>query len=186
MSERASQRLFIAIDPPAAVCAEVCAWAREQRVPGGGLRVMQPQNVHLTLAFLGERRADEISAIADAMALAAQSVPGQIPDLATADPLLLPRRRPRVLALAVKDPERRLAVLQSTLAGELAEAIGWGDARAFHPHLTAARFARDAETPDVLTPAPRLPFEAAELVLHRSFLEPAGARYEVIERVALN
>lgn len=185
MAGRASQRLFIAADPPAGLCAELSAWARQQR-GGRSLRLVPPQNVHLTLAFLGEREAGEVDPILGAMALAAQQSPtGAIDGLFTGEPLLLPRRRPRVLAVAIEDPKRELAVLQATLAGTLAEAVGWGETRAYRPHLTLARIGRDGAAPETLSPPTQQEFRIGEILLMRSFLEPSGARYEELARVAL-
>lgn len=150
------------------------------------MRIVPPQNIHLTLAFLGEREAGEVDEILGAMTLAAQQAPtGTIDGLSTGTPLLLPKRRPRVLAVAIEDPDRELAVLASTLAGTLAEAIGHGDARAFRPHLTLARIGRDGSAPERLSPPPQQSFGVGEILLMRSFLEPSGARYEELGRVVL-
>lgn len=148
------------------------------------MRIVPPENIHLTLAFLGEQPATTVDAIVGAMSAAARG--GQIDGLTVSDPLLLPPRRPRVLAAAVADSGSQLADLRADLAEKLELAIGWSEAHQFRPHLTLARMGRDARAPRELLPPPRGEFDATELVLYRSHLEQSGARYEAIERVALN
>lgn len=183
VGSRGGIRLFIAVDPPAELRERLSAWARDQRGGSHGVRLVPPANVHLTLAFLGERDSGEIDAIVRAMAGAAQS--GRAEDLSIGEPLLLPPRRPRVLAATVVDPSGRLTELRDQLAEALRIEIGWSEARAFRPHLTLARLSRDARPPRELAPLPRGEFDAEELVLFRSHLEPSGARYEAIERARL-
>lgn len=149
------------------------------------MKIVDPQNIHLTLAFLGERALSEIDPIIEAASVAARQRGGAITGLSTDDPLLLPSRRPRVMALSVDDPSGALAALRADLADELGAAIDWHDQRAFRPHLTLARIGREGRPPRQLTPPPRLGFEADEIVLYRSMLEPEGARYSVVESVAL-
>jgi 2'-5' RNA ligase len=184
MGSRGGSRLFIAADPPGELRERLSAWARAQRGGAHGIRLVPAANVHLTLAFLGERDRDEIDAVVRAMSSAAQS--GGVHGLSIGEPLLLPPRRPRVLAAAVADPAGRLAALRDELSSELRAEIGWSEARAFRPHLTLARLARDARLPRELAPLPAGDFDVEELVLFRSHLEPSGARYEAIARVALN
>lgn len=147
------------------------------------MRVVPPANIHLTLAFLGDQPVGASDAIVGAMSAAARA--GQIDRLSIADPLLLPPRRPRVLAVSIGERGSALADLRAELADELELAIGWSEARAFRPHLTVARMGRDARAPRELSPPPSGEFSPGELVLYRSHLEPSGARYEAVERVAL-
>jgi 2'-5' RNA ligase len=184
VSPGGTQRLFVAVDPPTAVAEELTSWARAQRGGSQGMRIVEPRNVHLTLAFLGERTAGEIANVTRAMSEAA--IGGGVNALRTGEPLLLPPRRPRVLAVTVTDSGGRLAELQDALVAELGRLVGFRAERAFRPHLTLARLRRDARPPHALEAPPQLQFDARELVLHRSHLEPAGARYEVVERVTLN
>lgn len=183
MSPRSGQRLFVCLIPPRAHAEELVAWAREQRDGTQGVRVVPAENVHLTLAFLGEQPLESTPTVLEAIAAAA--VGGAVGELAVGDPLLLPPRRPRVLAVSVDDPAGQLAELQRALSAELAAAVGHHEARAFRPHLTLARMKRDARPPRSLTPPPSRPFTAHEVVLMRSYLEPAGARYEALERLPL-
>ncbi len=107
--------------------------------------------------------------------------------LRTAAPVWLPPRRPRVLAVEVSDPEGSLRAIRDQLLKLLEEAIGWKPERPdFLPHLTAIRLGRGVEVANIeLPPLPALSFEAREVVLYRSTLEPSGARYELLGRFVL-
>ncbi len=107
--------------------------------------------------------------------------------LALADPLWLPRRSPRVLAVALSDPAGALAAAQECLAGALV-AGGWyqRERRPFLSHVTVARVARGAQIqPRDLDPPGPLEFSGDLVVLFRSRLERSGARYEALGSVRL-
>lgn len=190
---RAGQRLFVALDPPRDIAEELVAWTRAQGLAGA--RPVRAANIHLTLAFLGERSVADIDGVVAALAAAVRGPagrgdgPGPADGLGLGPPVLLPPRHPRVLAVEVRDPSGSLARLHGAVARELLAAIGWRDAHAFRPHLTVARIASRAAAPVAdhgLAATPARSFAADALVLYRSFLEPSGARYEAIDRVVLD
>lgn len=102
---RNTARLFVAIDPPPEVCEELTEWARaavrglKLRGDASPVRVLDPESLHLTLCFLGERPVGEIEAIGEALASCAVAVG----ELRTGAPLWLPPRRPRALAVEVHE-----------------------------------------------------------------------------------
>lgn len=162
-------RLFIAMDPPIGLREELASWARAQRA-NSHVRIVPPENVHLTLVFLGEQPADQVEPIVGAM----NEVAGGPIHLSLGEPLLLPPRNPRTFTLAVLDPAGELGRLQ----GALAAALGRSEKRAFRPHLTLARLGREARIKLELDPPPTAEFTVHEMTLYRSYLEPGGARYE--------
>jgi len=60
-------RLFIGLWPDDAAVHELSAWAHDAQALCGG-RIMQPQDMHLTLAFLGHADADQQDALIRAVA----------------------------------------------------------------------------------------------------------------------
>jgi 2'-5' RNA ligase len=183
----ASARLFVAVDPPPQTCAALCAWARElpavrSRWP---MRVLEPSSVHLTLCFLGSRPVAEIDPIAEAVARSA----GPLGELRVGAPVLLPPRRPRTLALEVHD-EGELARLHARLLAELERVSDWRrERRRLRPHITVARLrggSRAALPPTLMPPTPALTFTPRALILYRSWLDPAGARYEPLSTSGLD
>ena len=67
----ASLRLFCALRLPDDVLDGLVAWGRDAVPEWGGVRRVVRANLHVTLAFLGRRRAGEVPAIAGALREAA-------------------------------------------------------------------------------------------------------------------
>lgn len=188
---RGSHRLFVAVDPPPEVAAELTSWARVHRGPAGRLRPVRPDNVHLTLAFLGELREQDVDAATRALHGGVHEwtlTGGRGPiELHLGAPAWLPPRRPRALAVDVLDPGGDLRALQHRLAQAFAAEIGWEDEHPrFRPHVTAARLTVGRDyAPPPLEPTPARVFTVDAVTLYRSFLHPDGVRYEALEDVPL-
>lgn len=197
MSRNPTARLFVAVDPPEEVCDTLAAWARsatlsgDRRVrPNVGLRVLDPELLHVTLCFLGNRPAAEM----DVFARALVACEGQACELSLGAPLWLPERNPRALAVELHDNDGRLGRMQTQVLAALREVSGWqpgggepGSAdptrarQRFRPHVTVARMGRAAGVFErALPPTPSLSFIPTELLLYRSWLSPQGASYETI------
>ncbi|HEV3092929.1 MAG TPA: RNA 2',3'-cyclic phosphodiesterase [Solirubrobacteraceae bacterium] len=217
MSGRApSARLFVAVDPPEQVALELATWARlaaretrsGARAGQQPLRVLDPELLHVTVCFLGNRAVDEIPTLAEQLA-ACKRPPVQ---LSIGAPLWLPPRRPRALAVELHDEGGALAGIQTEVAARLEWAGrdaqpheqapprsgARGGPRRFHPHITVARMRHDAGRrrragasvgdgcgERTLPPTPALSLAPAELVLYRSWLSPEGASYEALSAFAL-
>lgn len=188
---RGSHRLFVAVDPPPEVAAELTAWARTHRGPSGPLRPVPHRNVHLTLAFLGERHEHDVEPAVRALHQAVHEwtlTGGRAPiALELAGPAWLPPRRPRALVVDVLDPSEELRALQARLAAALGDELGWEDDHPrFRPHLTAARMtSRKDDALPRLEPTPQRTFTVGAATLYRSFLDPGGVTYEPVETVSL-
>jgi 2'-5' RNA ligase len=105
--------------------------------PAPGLRLEPPENLHLTLVFLGE---SEEGALARLGARAAATCARHGPLSLSLGPTgAFGAPEPWVLWVGVQGALDRLGALQEALSGDAA-AEGWArDARLFTPHLTAAR-----------------------------------------------
>jgi 2'-5' RNA ligase len=193
MTSAHTARLFVAVDPPAEACAELTAWARSA-VRGLGVRdektssvrVLDPALLHVTLCFLGNHPVAEIATIGESLAESALPVG----ELSIGAPLWLPPRRPRALAVEVRDsPEGGLVTLHEALVGALAGACGYvQERRRFRAHVTLARMRegpRGSRGERVLPATPALSFTPESVVLYRSWLSPAGASYEALARSTL-
>lgn len=199
MGERAQVRLFVALELPAAVVAALVAWRAPLLAGDDGLRPVPAASLHVTLAFLGWRDADEVAPLSAAVAGCAAPVGG----LALGAPLWLPSRAPRVLAVALEDRAGELARLHGRVVAALA-AGGWHapEERPFLPHVTVARVRgsgrRDRRAaagsrgrrgagrggPPAAPAWPVGPFAGTAVVLYRSHLGGGGARYEPLVRAA--
>jgi 2'-5' RNA ligase len=96
----------------------------------------------VTLCFLGAIAAGEVAGIATAVRSALDGRPA--PSLTLGEPLWLPPRRPRVLAVALDDLTGALGALQSAVSAALVRG-GWyeEERRPFLAHVTVARVRRD-------------------------------------------
>jgi 2'-5' RNA ligase len=183
VDERA--RLFVALELPEDVRETLERWRSGAPRRVRGLRMVDAAALHVTLCFLGWRFEREIDEIGAACA-AATTGWGPIA-VSIGNPVWLPDRRPRVLAVRIDDPSDALAHLQSALAMELS-AGGWyaPETRPFLGHVTVARVPRGARVGAVKLPGPaRAEFLSTHVTLYRSRLGPRGARYEAQRAVEL-
>lgn len=185
-----SARLFVAVELPAGVRAELAAWARaavRAKAAGRGesapLRLIAPELLHLTLCFLGEQPHAGIEPIKAALATGVCPVS----ELSLGAPVWLPPRHPRALAVEIHDDSEDLQTLRDTVAEVLSEVCAYEpERRRFRPHVTVARMRPGAAPRDrTLQPTPALAFTPERVVLYRSRLVPAGASYEHLAGFAL-
>ena len=168
-------RLFLALRLPADVLDAVECWQQEE-LPG--VRVVPREHLHVTLAFLGHRPARELDAILGALREAAAGA-GEI--------RLTPvryRETRSVGMLVLEDEGGRAALLAGDLHERL-ETLGVYrcEGRPWLPHLTVARW---RERPRLRLEAPSVrTFVPSDAAAYLSRLHPGGARYEVLESVAL-
>jgi 2'-5' RNA ligase len=180
-----SARLFVAVDVADEDRLALATWAREAVGEDAGLRLVDPEYVHITMAFLGHRPLDEVEPLA-ALVAGLAPAPEPIP-LRTAGALWLSPRRPHVLTVAVADVAGALEELQTRLWDALEEGFAVvRERRRFRPHLTVARVRKGWTAPShALPPAPERPLSAEALTLYRSHLGGGPARYEALVHAPL-
>jgi RNA 2',3'-cyclic 3'-phosphodiesterase len=170
-------RLFCALTLPTAVQDALGAWQRESLKSAG--RLVEPTNLHVTLAFLGHRPAVEVEPVAASLREAARVLEAPI--------VLTPvryRETRSVSMLVFDDEDGRAERLAVELHGRL-ERLGVyePEARRWLPHVTVARF---RSRPQLRPSVPDLPpFSPSGAAVYHSLLGPGGARYEMLEPVAL-
>jgi RNA 2',3'-cyclic 3'-phosphodiesterase len=175
-------RLFCALTLPEQTIERVVEWQRE--LPPGDYRVVPPENLHLTLAFLGHRPAHELGAIESELEQAAHA----------AEPVVLRLSRygeTRSVGMLVFDdevPAGRSRGAAASLAADLharLERLGVYDPerRRWLPHLTVVRFRKRPWLapwlPDLGTIVP------SEAAVYHSLLRPTGAQYVVLHSASL-
>jgi 2'-5' RNA ligase len=173
-------RLFLGLRLPAPVLDSVESW-QSAHLSGARLRVVPRPHLHVTLAFLGHRPAGDLEAVVGALRGAAAAAAGR-------DLRLAPSRyrETRSVAMIVLDDlgggATALAVdLQSRLE---ALAVYRREGREWLPHITVARF-RERPRLRLGPPAGMGTFVPSDAAAYLSRLHPGGARYEVLESVAL-
>lgn len=167
-------RLFCALELPVEVVDALAAW--QQRHLSGG-RIVPPEHLHVTTAFLGSTPARELPAVCAAVG-----------DARRPDRIRFRVERYRethsVGMLVLADEDGRAAAYTERLQYEL-ERLGLYELerRRWMPHVTVLRF---RERPHLQPPLPDLDaFAPSDAAAFLSRLSPAGARYEVVESFAL-
>lgn len=167
-------RLFFSLWPDAAVRRGFAAWGASLQEAHGG-RIMQPQTLHLTLAFIGDVAAERLPQVL----AAGRRVSGGGFELAFSRSHLWPHNG-IVHAVPECVPEG-LARLTEGLHIALGEAGFPLDTRPYRPHVTLLR--RAGPSPDGRFATVRWPVR--DFVLLRSLRTPQGARYAVAGRFPL-
>jgi 2'-5' RNA ligase len=176
-------RLFVAVDLPAEVRESLGAWAADRARELPALRLVAPESLHVTLAFLGWRAASDTGHVGR-VALAGAA---EVGELGVGEAIWLPARRPRVLAVDLDDSDGRLGELQERVSEALAAEAGYRpESRPFRPHVTVARVRRaERVRPAPLPDPPPTRFAPPALTLYRSRLSRAGAEYEALAHAEL-
>jgi 2'-5' RNA ligase len=175
-------RLFIAIDLPGEIAAEVRGLC--QGLPG--VRWTNPAQLHLTLRFLGEVAEEAVAPMRSRLEGVARA-PFALQLLGVG---VFPRkRRPaRVLWSGVSPAEPTVA-LKDAIDGVLGPDPEAAE-RGFSPHLTLARLREDPRAALDRYLQERAAFTGTVWTvdafhLYRSILGPDGARHEVLQRYPL-
>jgi len=176
-------RSFLAFELPGELRTTLEQVVREVRGNDLPLRWVKPQNIHLTMIFLGNIKPEVLEPIQEAakeacgefgpFRVAIQGI-GTFPN----------RKSPRVLWLGLDGDMERLSRFRDALQQRLIPFGIQEEKRPFRPHLTLGRFrkvkGRGGDLDRVLTSfgAVQSPLSVMpELVLFRSDLRPQGAIY---------
>lgn len=180
-----SHRLFVALRPPSDV--------RDALLPvmAGveGARWQTDNQLHLTLAFLGEVDRHGVNAATDVLAgIVAPPLNLSLGQFGTFDT----SRPGRIGTLWIGvEPHDAVAALAQSIRTALRRAGLAPDARKFAPHITLARFGSAGATREALrpflshTPTPRATWQASDFHLVESTLGQQGAHYAPLASYAL-
>jgi 2'-5' RNA ligase len=180
--EQATVRAFVALELEAPVREAIRDLQAQLRPRLAGIRMVQPEGIHLTLRFLGETTLAQAETIGAALGgAAARCAPARA---AVGGLGVFPGRGdPRVLWLGVEVPAAIVELQQN--CERAAQAAGFArEERPFRAHLTLGRWRERAPRPEL----PRVELGEARLdrlVLYRSELLRDGAVYAPLRRFAL-
>ena len=178
-------RAFIAITLPDEIAVALAGLQAQLRGLGVKMNYTAPENIHLTLKFLGPVPASLLSRISIALS---DAVSGFSPIRLNARGLgVFPGvRRPRVMWTGVAGQTDQLAVLHQAVEQSMA-GLGFArEDRQFTAHLTLGRFKSTADPLQVADAIQQFgnfsagPFEAVSVELFQSTLKPGGPVYKVI------
>ncbi len=174
-------RTFIALPlPPAAKeILAVTQRALQPHFPADSVRWVRPEQMHLTLVFLGDTALAQLPAILQGLD---ETVAAQTRfELALAAPGCFPNcRRPRVLWAGLGGAVATCQALKAALDQQLAP-LGWmPEKRPYTPHLTLGRARQKSKLPPLETATVLVPpfcWTVDRVQLYESELGPAGPRY---------
>jgi 2'-5' RNA ligase len=174
-------RLFCALRLPDDVVDELARWQVEAFGRVEGVRVVGREQLHVTLAFLGNRPAGELEAIAIELRAAAHAA-------APATLTLKGYRETRSVGMLVLEDEGGRATSLAVDLHERLERLGVyeRERRDWLPHLTVIRFRHAARPRMTITTLPELgSFSPSDAAVYMSTLRPSGAQYSVLESVGV-
>jgi 2'-5' RNA ligase len=182
-------RTFIAIEVPSEIKSALAALQTELRRVEADVSWTRPENIHLTLKFLGEVDKGRIREIEKAC----------VDSVAEFQPFALSlkntgafpnSRQPRALWAGLSGEIEKLLEMRRRLEEKLA-LIGFErEQKEFRPHLTIGRVKSNRKTRELIAIAdlyllPALSFDVNEIVVMKSELHPSGARYTRISVATL-
>ncbi len=184
-------RTFVAVEMDPAIRRAARGLIEKFRTAGADVGWAAPENMHLTLKFLGDVRDADVPPVCEAVGEAVAGVTpfeleirgaGAFPNLS----------RPRVIWLGAAEGDEAMASLADRIEAVL-ESLGFArEARRFHAHLTLGRVRRGGPALSALArlveehaaaQIGRTPVE--EVVVFSSQLKPTGAVYEALSRASL-
>lgn len=187
-----SIRAFLAFELPAEIKEQVRKVSEELKRSNMDMRWVKPDNIHLTVVFLGDVREGDISAMAREIEKVSCGFRpfeiylkglGIFPD----------RRRPRVLWAGYDGDIERMVMLRDVLYERLMPFEIKEEKRQFRPHLTIGRFRKTGRgnpmLDDVIKKHEGLSSPAlhvGELVLFKSELRPQGPEYTKLDSWAMS
>jgi 2'-5' RNA ligase len=182
-------RTFIAIELPERIKKKIEELQAPLKKTNAFVSWVKPENIHVTLKFLGEVPENKINEVFSATDKALEGAKkftmslkgmGAFPDF----------RRPRVIWIGAGSGEKELSYLANRIEEEM-EKIGFPkEERKFSAHFTVGRVkspknieklmelvkASDFQTDDI---------EVSEMVVMKSQLHPAGAIYTPLKKIPL-
>ena len=181
-------RTFIAVRVSDSVRQSLADLIGELRNSGADVKWVAPENLHLTMKFLGNVLETRVDEMAEAVSRACEGISpfemslegvGAFPSI----------RRPKVVWVGVIKGKDVLINLNKNIEAEL-EPIGFErERRRFSPHLTIGRLRREGRPGD-LADRLSMEFNGGECVvesvyLMKSTLTPKGPIYEELKHATL-
>lgn len=183
-------RCFLAIELPDDIRRQLLHLQERFGLPDGLVRWSRPEQIHLTVKFLGEVPDDRLAELSEAATGAARrSAPFELTVEGTG--CFPPGGPARVIWAGVPGPPEPLAACREACEEAFATLDVKREHRAYRPHLTLGRVRALERSREIRAAVAAQSafhagsFSVSELVLFQSVLERTGARYNVLSRFAL-
>jgi len=181
-------RTFVALLIPESWTEYLRAVARDLAAGTSGMSWVKPENVHITVRFLGDLGDDGVRRVRESVRRSA--APFQAPVARLGKLGAFPRpERPRVIWVGLAEGDEGVNALAAAVERGLRDdGFGRSD-KPFRAHLTLARVRDGASGVGQVLGAKLLESPPAEplprLSVMKSELHPSGARYNVFEEIRL-
>jgi 2'-5' RNA ligase len=195
MAQPETLRTFIAIPLSPLVIAKLgdAQRALRRKCSEQAVSWVKPENIHLTLFFLGDILPERQSPVEAALSVVARNVrpftfsvqgAGAFPNL----------NRPRVIWVGLEEPTGQLALLHRAVNEAMANVGFQPEDRRFSPHLTLGRVRQQASREEAQAVGEALrqvevghlgDVIVEELIFFRSVLKSSGAEYTPLARFAI-
>ncbi|HSA31609.1 MAG TPA: RNA 2',3'-cyclic phosphodiesterase [Candidatus Omnitrophota bacterium] len=184
-----SIRCFLALTIPKEAQNGLAGIQKSLEDNGAKARWVKPENIHITLRFLGDRSFKKVRAIAESLA---SFCPDTQSFKITSDRLdgFPDINNPKVVWAGISEGERSILALYHAVNEALARLGIPKEREAFIPHLTIARCKTIQESCSTSQAAKRFRFSpiqtmAASIAFYKSTLTSDGAMYELIQECSL-
>lgn len=184
-------RLFVAVNLPFEIKKGIGSFIRDLRKVNADMKWVEPENLHLTVQFLGNVSEDQVPAVAAALNRAAERIAPFTLKLSGVG-VFPSRERPRVFWAGVGGDTVDLLQLNRQVQRELKEPGFAPGKNKFSPHLTLARLRSPAGFLDVFDKAEKVAenkiFGSAKIStvdLMLSELGSRGPKYFTLARAPL-
>ncbi|MFC1563876.1 RNA 2',3'-cyclic phosphodiesterase [candidate division KSB1 bacterium] len=182
-------RTFIAVKIPSVIQQVISDFQKSVSEEIPGIRWIKPENIHITLKFIGEIKEE----LVDRIIRDVMNVPqGEKKfDLSISGTGVFPNlKRPRIFWIGINRGSKKLSKLASCIEDRLIPMGIQKEKRSFKPHITIGRFKNiphisglsEFVSPEVFG---ECEFPVSEFHLMKSTLMPTGAEYESLAGCAL-
>lgn len=182
-------RTFIALDMPAEIKTALANYMQPLKSLRGRVSWTKPENLHLTLKFLGDTPAARLEAIAAVLHEIAAVTPAFSANV-TGTGVFPNDEKPRVLWVGLDEPTGTLFKLAQAIDARMHRYGFEKEKRAFTPHLTIGRV-KEARIAEIIRSLQEKPLAARpahfnEIIFMQSELHTAGSIYTPLRKLALS
>jgi len=182
------KRLFIAIGLPLKIRQYFYNIIISMSNKNHEIRAIIPDNIHLTLKFLGNTNISKISKIARAMSSVSASFPKFSFDTGDRIEAFPGLKSARIIFIPVEEGSEKIIQFYDKLEDSLSKIKIRKEPRRFIPHLTVARIRNMIDLREEINNiniASQNNIECNQLTLFESVLKRSGSEYKILEEFKL-
>jgi 2'-5' RNA ligase len=185
-------RTFIAVEASPPLREELFSLQQELRKSSSDVKWVEPQNIHLTLKFLGDTKEEKIPEIKEALSgICLNANPFKIGFCGIG---VFPKPdSPRVVWIGIKEGEKQITELAACIENDLSRLGFEPEKRTFSAHLTLGRVRSEKNKNNLKNAIAEIAsynfkntLIIENIVLFRSELDSAGPRYTKLAEFGLS